>query len=661
MPVALGAGIAVYFQWPTEPTAVWPAAIAVACGAAAVWARQRPGLCLTLLATGLMLAGIVLGALRTAAVDTPLWDDRPWRGTIAGTVETVEFLGDRARITLVDLPSDVGDGRATVRVRLRLVPADAPPAIGDRVSVFGQLTGPRRPVAPGAFDFRRWAYFQGLSATGFAMGHLSILDQGADGGFAAGLSQLRTGMAARIDASLPPLQAGFATALLTGQRGGISDTTYDTLRDAGLAHLLAISGLHVGLVAGGVFVLLRLLGSLHEGLALRAPVKKAAAVAAMAAAVGYMLVVGAPVPTQRAVIMTGLVLLAVLVDRNAISMRLAAWAGVGVLLVAPESLVSASFQMSFAAVVALIAAYETLAGPMGRWRRRGGIVRRIVAYGAGVLISTAVAGAATAPFSVFHFQTVALAGTLANLLAVPLTAFWIMPFGMAAYLAMPLGLESLPLTAMGWGIEALVWIAGQASALGGGSARVAAPQGWWLATITLGGLWLCLWRGRLRMLGGLAIAIAIMVPDPGVRPGVIVAESARLVGLSDDAPPILAITETSGDRFTRQAWADRYAADLRPLSDWPAATHRCDSIGCVVQAPQLHFSLPNDPRAVADDCLRVDLVIAPFPVRHACGATVIDRFDVWRYGAHALWITSDGLTIETVADRVGRRPWSLVR
>ncbi|MCA8934193.1 MAG: ComEC/Rec2 family competence protein, partial [Rhodospirillaceae bacterium] len=472
----------------------------------------------------------------------------------------------------------------------------------------------------------------------------------------------RADMVARIDQALDPPAAGFAAALLTGQRGGVDDATYEVLRDAGLAHLLAISGLHVGLVAGGVFVLVRLLGSLNERLAVTRPIKKWAAVAALLSAVAYMLVVGAPVPTQRAVLMTGLVLLGVLADREALSMRLVAWAALVVLVLAPDSVVSASFQMSFAAVVGLVAAYEWLAPRMGRWRRGGGMARAVLLYLAGVLVSTAVAGLATAPFSLFHFQAVATAGALANLLAVPLTAFWIMPFGMAAYLAMPLGVEEGPLYLMGLGVSALVWIAGEAAQLAGGSARFAPPPAWGLALLSLGGLWLCLWRRPWRLWGCLAVAAGLASSAIERPPDLLVSDTADLTGLIEGEPRHLVLTSLNRERFAARAWADRFAAGaVVALADLPEDRQRCDGLGCIVHHAGTTLALVADPRALDEDCAAADLLVAEVPVFQPCAAVVIDRFDVWRHGAHAVWLGDGPPRIETVAEHEGDRPWALTR
>lgn len=228
------------------------------------------------------------------------------------------------------------------------------------------------------------------------------------------------------------------------------------MRDAGLAHLLAISGLHIGLVGGLLFFVVRLLLATSETLALRYPIKKWAALAAVAGSFGYLLVSGGTLPTQRAFLMLSLALLAVLIDRVAISMNLVAWAALVILMLVPESLLSVSFQMSFAAVVGLVAVYETAVLRHARGAGPAGPARRAGLYLGAVLLSTLVAGTATAPFALYHFNRFALYGVLANLIAVPLTALWIMPWAVVAFALMPFGLEAWALAPMGLGIEAVI-------------------------------------------------------------------------------------------------------------------------------------------------------------------------------------------------------------
>ena len=379
---------------------------------------------------------------------------------------------------------------------------------------------PPRPAAPGAFDFARFAYFQGLGAVGFALGDARrIAPSGQDGppnesidAPSGSMERLRYAIAERIRAALTGERGAVAVALITGFREGIPESVEQNMRDSGLAHLLAISGLHVGLVAGTVFLLVRGGCALVPAIALRWPIKKWAAVSAAAVAFGYLFLAGATEPTQRAFLMLLITVIGICLDRGSISMRLVAWAALFILLLSPESLLSVSFQLSFAAVTALVAVYETItarrewaANEPARVQSAGS---RFPRYALQLGLSSMIATLATAPFALYHFNRVAGYGLLANLAAVPLTAFVIMPLGLLAVFLMPLGLEAGPLYLMGQGIGAVLWVARQVASLPGAATLVPAFPHWGLVAVTLGGLWLCIWRGPWRWLGLAGFAAA---------------------------------------------------------------------------------------------------------------------------------------------------------
>lgn len=309
--------------------------------------------------------------------------------------------------------------------------------------------------------------------------------------------------------ALPGPEGAIAAALMTGERGAIPEKLLSAMRDSGLAHLLAISGLHIGLIGGFIFFAVRLCLAASERLALRWPIKKFAAVAAFFGCLAYLLISGMTLPTQRAFLMLSLVMLANLIDRSAISMNLVAWAAAVILLVFPESLMSVSFQMSFAAVIALVAFYEAATARTVLTSGRRSKVMRFVLYFGAVLMTTVIATLATAPFAVFHFNRLALLGVMANMVALPLAALWIMPLALISFVMMPFGLEAGPLFLMGWGIEQVLAVAIAVQAMPGAIALIPAVPGWTLGVIALGGLWLCLWRTRWRFVGVVPLIVGI--------------------------------------------------------------------------------------------------------------------------------------------------------
>jgi competence protein ComEC len=361
--------------------------------------------------------------------------------------------------------------------------------------------------------------------------------------------------------------------------------------------------------------------------------------------------------------MVCLVLLAVVLDRSAISLRLVAWAALAVLLIAPESLLSASFQMSFAAVTALVAGYEAL-------RRRGrkvvserGPAVRLGVYLAGVALTSVIAIAATAPFAIYHFNRMAWYGLAANLVAVPLTGFWIMPWALLAFVLMPLGLEQLALVPMGWGTGAVIAVAEAISSLPGAVMPVRALPAAGLLMVVLGGLWLCLWRRPWRLAGLALIAAGLASVGLSRPPDLLVSGDARLVALRGPGGELW-FNATNRAAFTAQTWLRRAGrAEARP---WPydeAAADgalRCDRLGCVLRSRGQVASVSMDGRALAEDCRRATVLVSMEPVRPGvCTGpdVVIDRFDLWREGGHALWFAPGDIRVESVAEARGRRPW----
>ena len=382
---------------------------------------------------------------------------RPGLYRIEGRVLELSPLPNGDRIVLGDLSlANVAPEATPARIRVNLRRAPEGLAPGDRVRVLARLQPPLPPALPGAFDFARQAWFEQLGAIGFAVGTAERLEGGA-GNLGLGIAAMRASIAARI-ASVSPGSAGaMAAALIAGVQEGLDQKTWRDLRISGLAHLVSVSGLHMVLVAGGVLAACRWLLALCPPLALRFPVRKIAAAVAIVAAAFYLVLSGASVPTQRSFMMTAVALLAIIADRNPFSLRLLAWSALVVLLLRPESVLGASFQLSFAAVLALMVVYEGWRG-IERADKGGppGLLAPIWHYLLGVCVTTLVASAATTPLAAFHFQTIPTYGVLANLLAVPLTSFLVMPAGMLGLLLMPFGLDGPAFQVMAWGVKAVL-------------------------------------------------------------------------------------------------------------------------------------------------------------------------------------------------------------
>ena len=672
VPVLFGAGNGLYLTLPVEPVGWIAPAAAGFFALAALLLRAHTAQALGLIALALLAAGVAAADWRTDRVSAPVLAGPIGPTDVSGRVVWVG-AGDGPQRYLLDrvIIEGLAPEETPERVRLsaRSTGPDGLASPGTWLMARASLRPPPAPAEPGAWDFARQAWFLRIGAVGFAYGAPAPLaaPESEGGGLLSLLSQVRHWVSARILAHTTASAGPFAAALLTGDRSAIEKKTLRAMRDSGLAHLLAISGLHVGLVAGFIFFAARGLLALIEPVALRMPIKKWAAGCALLGAAAYLLLSGMSVPTQRAFVMVGVVLLAIMLDRASISMRLIALAALLVLAIAPESMLGPSFQMSFAAATALIATYEAARGFFARLSARGGLALRPLVYAAGVTVTSLVAGIATGPFAVYHFNRIADYGLLANLGAVPVTGFWVMPWGLVALVLMPFGLEGIALTPMGWGIDAVVWIARQVAAQPGAVTLVPAMPAAALLTIVVGGLWLCLWRSRWRFLGIAVIGGGMLMAGLERRPDILVDGEAKVMAVRGADGELWLSTRQRG-RFVSDVWLRRDGQKEAPTwprdgKDAPDAGLRCDTLGCILRRGEKTIAFVRDPRAFAEDCSRAYLVVSAVPAWDLCPGpeTVVDRFDLWWGGGHTIWLAADGVRVESVAESRGERPWAARR
>lgn len=663
-PVAFGAGIAAYFALPREPVL---AAVLVPCVVTGIVAvRCGPGRLGGIAFIGLFLAslGMLDAGLRSRWVAAPVVSETGYPVPVTGRIIGVDLREDgAARLTVA--PERIGrDAAAELPTLLSLWMRGSwsVPAPGQAVRFDAMLLPPPDAAVPGGFDYARRAWFAGIGGVGFLTSAPKPVQTARAPELpvrlGTAIERTRLSIAARIRQSLPGSVGAIAAALVTGERGAIPDADEDALRASGLAHILAISGLHMMLVVGTLFWFTRACLALSPDLALTRPIKKWAAAIALIGGLGYLVLSGASIATQRAFIMAAIMLVAVLLDRPAITLRNVAIAASIVLVLTPEALVTASFQMSFAATVALVSAYEAL-----RWwslsRGESAMappVRFLVRAVLGLVFTALIAGLATGPFAAYHFNRVAVYGLIANVAAMPLVSVLVMPSALAAVLLMPFGLEGLALVPMGLGIEGVLAVARTVAGWEGAVRMVSqVPVAALLLTIS-GGLWLLLWRTGVRLLGVPFIAAGVVLSAVSDPPDLFVARDLRMAALrmQDGA---LAFLPKPGSDYEVEVW-------LRSAGLVPEGTPRrraaCDTWACVADNGRLRVSYVSDPVAFAEDCAWADVVVTPISPPQWCrdDAIVIGPQDAARSGAITLTKTANGIAIETAADRSGDRPWT---
>jgi competence protein ComEC len=657
VPVCLAIGIGAYFSLRFEPDAgvLWT----LGAGLAAVLLGARfLGEAFSPLAIGivLILSGFLLAAQRAHDVAGPVLG---WRyyGPIEGRVVNLDrSASDALRITLDQVVlENVLPERTPTRVRVSLhgdQTHSVKPAPGMRIMTTGHLSPPGGPVEPGGFDFQRHAWFAELGAVGYTRVPVLAIAPARDGSAGLAVFRLRMAAAEHVLDVLSGDTGGFAVAVTTGARSAISQQALDDLRASNLAHLLAILGLHMGLLTGFVFGLLRASFALVPPLALRVPARKLAAGGALVAASGYLALSGGNVATERAFVMVAVALSAIMVNRRAISLRAVAIAATIVLVLRPEALLGPGFQMSFAATTALVAVFGLM--------RDGGITigPKWLQPVLGVLLASGISGLATAPIGAAHFNTVSHYGLLANLLSVPVMGSVVVPAAVLALCLAPVGLDWVGLWIMGVGLRWILEVGAFVAGLEGARSFVAGPGSVVLPLLTLGFLWVVLWQGRARFAGVAPMCAAFAIWAMTERPAALIAENGALVGVMTEGGR--ALSKSKGAGFVAQNWLENDG----DAADQPAAAARWDKDQGATLADGTRLRHLSGKRALAafEGCVAGEIIVSSVAVeaqdRDAWPCELYDPSRLRGTGAIALYATKAGHRITSVRDLSGTRLWS---
>lgn len=669
-PVAFGCGCAAYFALRTEP-ALWPLAV-VAIVAVGLWLAARAlhvhrPLRLALMLVACFALGLVAAKARAVAVSAPVAPAMTAPTVIEGWVVDVDSPGSAgARIILAPVRIR-GLSPEETPVRLRATVRGEAPEPGQSIRLFAILNPPPSPAAPGAYDFGRGAYFQRMGGVAFALGDTrpAWLEPAPWRlRFVMAVNALRYDLAQRIVERQGERAGGVAAAMTTGQEAWLDPEEMEVMRDSGLAHILSISGLHMAVVGGFSFFLIRLLVACWPWLALRAPGKKIAAVGGLIAVGGYLILSGSPPPAERAAVTASIAFVAILLDRQAITMHALAVAAFVVLLLQPEAIVTPGFQMSFAATAALVALVEA-------WPRRPReisaplailAVQRTGAWIGAAVLASLVAGAATGPFAMQHFNRTAMYGLVANLATAPVSDFVIMPALALGAVLEPLGLGAPFLWIAAQGIALLLAVGEWVAALPGAVQTVASAPAAALPVAFLGVLFCCLWRGPLRWLG-LPFACAVLLWPRPAPPDLWIGEGGTQAAFVSGREAT--VVRPGVRQFAVDVWSRRRGvlAIARDLDGWT-----CTRFSCSPATPQAGpVALWWGRRAPSEDqlsalCRSAPVIAVRAPVSdltQAClSRLVLDGVDFERGGAVELWRTDTGWRATTVAQIRGDRPWS---
>lgn len=649
IPVFFAMGIAFYFSLSVEPY-VWWGWGGVGFFIFVLFITRLQVWRLALLGFAFVILGFSIVLLRTHFLGTEMLHYALPTLLLEGTVSKVEQKPTKngalyQRLLLVDLKAPTYE-KLPQKIRLSLKGKRERLWPGQRIRLLAKLQPIGDPSVPGGFDFRRQAYFNGIGATGFALSSPSVLSSSCS--FFTDLEKKREKVTAFFIHNMTPPLGAIAAALVTGDKAAIPDTIREDFINSGLAHILAISGLHLSIIAGVVFLIIRRGISLIPYLNLVYNSKKIAAVGTILMSFLYLLLSGLGIPAQRSFLMISLVMGAILINRTALSMRTVAFAAFIVLLILPESLLGPSFQLSFAAVIALIAGYETWKNPLAHWRIGGGRIRLFIVYGGGLVFTSLLATLATLPFTIYLFHRFSLHAIEANLVAVPLTSLVIMPSALLTCLLTPFDLGGWSLWIFEKSLGLLIKIAATVAAWPGANIGVSHPPLFSFICMILGALWLCLWQQSWRKWGLFPIAIGLLGMIWREPPHLLIDGQGKLVGLYDNK--ILYVSSTRKGKFTAESWQQFVAAqEIKPLT--------CSEGICKTVLHNIPVLISHSPDH--QPCEKGTILVRLEPSKAPCPTAILtlDWYDLWRCGAHALWLRPSGIHVETVNKIQGRRPW----
>ncbi|MDP1699836.1 MAG: ComEC/Rec2 family competence protein [Aestuariivirga sp.] len=665
-PVALTFGIWSYFALPREPGL--PIAGFFMLVAFLLFCKARGRMGIVLLA--ILLSGFVLAKFRAEMIATPLLKAVTGEIVVSGIVRDVERASER-RATIILEPDKI-EGMTTPqlprRLRLSNSLSNGEPAIGARIAFRARLGPIASPTMPGGFDYGRQLYFQGIGGTGRITSKIDALGSASSASLwlSGTLHNLRQDIGSRIRQHLQGTIAAFAEALITGERASIPKDVNKSLQVSGLYHILSISGLHMSLAAGGMFWLARAVLALFPAVALRWPIKKWAAVAALAFGFAYMLLAGSDPPTTRSYIMLAVVFVAIIVDRPAISLRNLALAALLILILQPESAIQASFQMSFMAVMGLAAFFEywNRPKPEREYRienRRAYYARKLYQVALASILTTLIAGSFSSIPAAYHFGRLAPYGVLANGLAVPVVSLVVMPFAALGAVLMPLGLEAWPLAILGKGLEMVLSISDHVATLPGAQSVIPQVPLASAIALALGASILCLANRQAKYAGGVLLITGFALAQFNGFPDLLIERTAANTAFRNGSGELVFANSRRG-RFAAEKWLQSNGEEIAFKQAAARPGWACEARSCRSEIKGKVIGYFLDGEGAQPACTDFDIIIAAYPLRGACKSvpTRIDRFDVWRMGSHAIVIEGGTTAITTARGLSGNRPWVVV-
>lgn len=659
-PFCMALGIIAYFSLTYEPNALAGGGAFLAMAGLVYANRKRAYLYYVCIALTLGAFGFTLAQYRTHSVNmVALKAPMPF-AKVSAMLEQIEQTPKGSKLYLDNVVIEgLAKEETPQRITLTLKSYNDDLRSGQNISVLAGLFPPPQAALPGGFDFARHYYFKGIGAVGYGMPPVTINKAADQTSLALWFSELRHRVTQSIRSQFDEPAGSIAAAFVTGQTASIPESVNEDMRIAGIYHLLAVSGLNLSIVAGIAFFTVRLLLAAIPALALRYNIKKWAAAAALVFSFLYLQLAGSPVSAERAFLMVSLIFIAIMLDRDPSPMRAIAAAAVIILCITPEAVLSASFQLSFSATTAIVAAYESIMA--GLRKRAVGIgLQRLVVYFYAVAGTALVAWVGTEPFIIYHFHQFSTYSLLTNTLAEPLVSFVLMPLVVLGVALLPLGLGFIAFTPMQYALDMLNalarWVAGLPHAM----LLVPSPTDTGFFIIVCALVWLYLWRGWIRLLGIPFIVAGFFTCSLYETPDLLVSGDGKQVAVRMENGEAYMLKGRAGS-FVSEQWSR--AMLVQDMENRKSSPANCDKQGCLITLYGHSIALPRTQEAAMEDCTQADIVIATgFSLAKGTCQTklVIDEATLRAGGATAIYFRQGTLHLAKARTLQGARPWQII-
>ncbi len=689
-PVCQCVGILTYFSLSFEPSCTFTISIFLLLLPTliliAILYRKYAILCIALIA---VLIGFTASKLRTALVDAQILDKERYVKDIVATVKDINDRGSYKQFLLsITKPSTIPESSSVIPVPPFVIPAPSSviPAldtgiqkkkiwsragmtpdraldnirisvrtkvekgikIGDQVKLSAKLFPPKIAPSEYAYDFARIAYYQKISATGFATSKIALYKKTEARKFQEYIESFRQYIYENLQENIKKPHADILSALLIGKKDGVDQKTMDAIRDSGIAHLFAISGLHLSFVAGLFFIVFRNLFAISETLTLKYNTKKISAFLTILPTTFYLLITGMQISAQRAYIMVILVLIATMIERKYRGLIAIAFAASVILSVEPEAILKPGFQMSFSAVLALVASYQINANKLFKIK--------IMKYFVSIMISSVIASLATVPYTIYNFNYFSISGIITNLVAIPIVTLIIIPLGIIYVLLIPLGIEWIIAPFIEHPIDSILYITNAIASLQYLVIPIRTFPASSIIIITFGLLWLCLWERNWRFFGIFFIVLGICFSTAYKTPDILI--NADNVAAKESDNLLYSLTRKNRN-FVVKTWAKQNGQNQilnHTKYSNPDKRLKCNDYGCIYNKGNNKLVLlAYKKEDILENCDKVDLIIQLSEFDYsACNTKIIKHADLETYGTHSVWLTNRYVKINTVRSN---RPW----